>query len=113
MTRAAQCGLGTHHPPQTEGDLDGPAVRMLIGGQKDEGAGARDADPLFANNQRGYSGDETAYVKRLANAAAKLALAGFTLHESGDGGFTVGRWNYSRQLTDLAAVEQFMSRAAP
>lgn len=113
MARAAKCGLGAYHPPQTDGDLDGHAGRMLIGGQKDEGAGARDAGPLFANIQRDHFGDETAYVKRLANAAAKLALAGFTLHESGDGGFTVGRWNYSRQLTDLAAVEQFLSRAAP
>jgi hypothetical protein len=86
---------------------------VLTAGKKDEGAGARDADPLFANKQPGNFGAETAYVKRLAKVAAKLALAGFTLHESGDGGFTVGRWNYSRQLTDLPAVEQFLSRVAP
>lgn len=90
-----------------------PINTKQAGAYQDEGAGARDAGPLFANNQRNHSGGETAYVKRLANASAKLALAGFALHESGDGGFTVGRWNYSRLLTDLAAVEQFLSRVAP
>lgn len=80
---------------------------------QDEGAGARDAGPLFAINQPEYSGGKSANVKRLANAAAKLALAGFTLQESGEGGFTVARWHYSRQLTDLAAVEQFLSKVSP
>ena len=77
---------------------------------ENEGAGARDAVPLFANQHPGDSAAESAAVKRLATAAAKLARAGFSLQPAGDGGFIVARWNCSRTLQDLAAVEQFLSK---
>jgi len=85
---------------------------MLTRRHKDEGAGARDADPLFANNSQPDSGADFAEVKRLATVTARLALAGFSLESLSAGGFLVFRWNLSKVLPDLLAVEQFYKRVA-
>ena len=85
---------------------------MLTRGHKDEGAGARDADPHFSLNSPPDSGADSANVKRLATVTARLALAGFSLEPLAAGGFLVFRWNLSQVLPDLPAVEQFYKGVA-
>lgn len=86
---------------------------MLTRPDKDEGASARDASPLSANNQHSDCAVEQAEVKRLATATAKLALAGYSLVQLQAGSFLVGRWTSSKELADLSAVEQFLQRVSP
>lgn len=86
---------------------------MLTRRHEDEGASARDAGPLFENHQQHHSDGETAKVKRLATAAAELALKGYSLHPAEAGAFVVSRWNCFKNLADLPAVEQFVQRVAP
>jgi len=86
---------------------------MLNHHHNDEGASARDADPLFQTTPHHDSDGEYGAVKKYATVAAKLALAGFCLHCVDGGGFVVGRWNLSRQFAYIAAVEQFQRRVAP
>lgn len=50
--------------------------------------------------------------KRLANARARCALAGFELIEMPDGDFLVTRWGMVRALADIAAVEAFIEQVA-
>ena len=85
---------------------------MLTRRHKYEGAGARDADPLLSNNARPDSGADFAEVKRLKTVMAKLALAGYCLTLLAEGGFRVFRWNLSKDLPDLSAVEQFCMRVS-
>jgi len=85
---------------------------MLTPRHKDEGAGARDANPLKQYNKGSHSAGEMESVKLFAACATKLALAGYGLHQAIDGAFVVARWNLSKSLTDLAAVEQFIARVA-
>ena len=85
---------------------------MLTHRHKDEGAGARDADPLFSKNAHPDSGADHAEVKRLKTVMAKLALAGYCLTPLAEGGFRVFRWNLSKDLPDLSAVEQFYMRVS-
>ncbi len=53
--------------------------------------------------------------KRVKNAQARAAIAGYQLHIVGDcrGGsfFQVSRWNLSRSLPTIEAVEEFLTRA--
>ncbi len=49
--------------------------------------------------------------KLLANCRAKLALAGgFVLHELADGSYLVTRWNLSKPLPSLEAVQRFVEQ---
>lgn len=81
---------------------------------ENKGAGARDAGPLSAfDSTNSVSAGSQAAVKRLATAAARLALAGYTLTPLEDGSFLVARWNWARPLSDLDAVEQFLKRVSP
>ncbi len=54
--------------------------------------------------------------KRWATLQARAALAGFELVKSrnseGRQAFQVSRWNLSRLMDDLSAVEAFLDRAA-
>ena len=45
--------------------------------------------------------------KSRATLAAKLAIAGYSLHEMADGSFLASRWNHTRPLRDLHAVLGF------
>lgn len=58
--------------------------------------------------------ERDAHDKRIANAVARAALAGFQIHIVADGAggscFLVSRWNLSRTLPDVAAVEQFLDQ---
>lgn len=85
---------------------------MLTRHHKDEGASARDADPLFSNNSHLDSGADFAEVKRQTTVMAELALAGYCLSPLADGGFRVFRWNLSKDLPGLSAVEQFYVRVS-
>lgn len=80
---------------------------------KREGASARDASPLFSNNQHLHCAADYGEVKRLATAKAKCALAGYSLVQLHDGKFLVGRWMSSKELADLTAVEQFPQQVSP
>ncbi len=80
---------------------------------KDEGAGARDASPLKHDLQHLDSADITADVKRHATLAAKLALAGYSLHRMADGKYTVAAWNLALNVEGLDGIEQFLRRLAP
>lgn len=80
---------------------------------KDEGAGARDAGPLSANNTKCNCADSAAGVKRLANVIARFALAGYSVHPQADGSFIVARWDWTRTLPDLPSVEQMLKRVSP
>ena len=55
--------------------------------------------------------DLDAERKAFATLAAKLALAGFTLHQLAHGGFVVTRWNLVFHTNDLAGVRGFAQRA--
>lgn len=44
--------------------------------------------------------------KAFATMAARLALAGYSLHHLADGGYLVTRWNFSARLPSLHAVGQ-------
>jgi hypothetical protein len=61
--------------------------------------------------------DDASDRKRFDTLQAQLALRGFVLVRSTDdaGGplFIVSRWALTRQLHDLAAVEQFVDQVAP
>ena len=48
--------------------------------------------------------------KALAAMTARAALCGCTLHELADGGYAIGRWNYSRALPCLRAVGDLLRR---
>lgn len=86
---------------------------MLTRRDKDEGASARDASPLFSNHQHRHCAVDQGEVKRLATVTTKLALAGYSLVQLQAGSYLVGRWTSSRELTDLSAVEQFLQRVSP
>ena len=45
-------------------------------------------------------------VKRLANLKAQFALRGYSVHEVSDG-FLVTRWNLTKHVPDLDALEAF------
>lgn len=49
--------------------------------------------------------------KAFATMAAKLALAGFTLHQLAHGGYLVSRWDRTFHSNDLAGVRGFAQRA--
>ena len=49
--------------------------------------------------------------KAFATLAAKLALAGFTLHQLAHGGYMVSRWDRTFHSNDLAGVRGFAQRA--
>lgn len=57
----------------------------------------------------------TSLEKRFATARARLALGGFTLHilDGGASGplYFVQRWDRSRTLADMDAVEAFITQA--
>ena len=50
---------------------------------------------------------DLAQRKRKANLQALLALKGHELRQQRDGSFLVSRWNLTRELRDLSAVESF------
>lgn len=75
----------------------------------DEGAGARDANPLKTNqNPSPKCASDEGVSKAFATLRAELALRGFGLHEMADSGYFVSKWNLSRQLPDLRAVRQML-----
>ena len=45
--------------------------------------------------------------KTRATLAAKLAIKGFSLFELADGSYLASRWNHTRPLRDLHAVQGF------
>ena len=78
---------------------------------KDE-APAGDAAQGFRDQGKTDSGDcaqapDLAQRKRQANLQALLALKGHELRQQRDGSFLVSRWNLTRELRDLGAVESF------
>ena len=83
--------------------------------KNDEGAGAHDAGPLTSsnNNDTQDSAGSMAQVKRVATAAARLALLGYGLYPLADQRYLVATWNLSKEFQDLAAVEQFLAGVAP
>ncbi len=83
------------------------------GSTKDEGASARDAGPLTSNNLNFDFACPPAQVKRVATAAARLALAGYSLYPLADQRYLVAKWNLSKEFQDLKAVEQFLAEVAP
>ena len=48
--------------------------------------------------------------KRLANLKAQAALIGVVVHQLADGAFLACRWNLSRDLSDLDALEIWLSQ---
>lgn len=48
--------------------------------------------------------------KAVANAQARLAIAGFQLEQMADGSFVVARWTMTRSLAGMPAVEAFMQK---
>lgn len=58
--------------------------------------------------------DRDARDKAITTAMARAALAGFELHLLDDGQrgalFILSRWNLTRELPDLAAVNAFLDR---
>lgn len=96
-----------HGPIAAVGSM--PAVST-----KYEGAGARDAGPLTSsNNHKQVSAGSMAQVKRVATAAARLALVGYALYPLADQRYLVATWNLSKEFHDLAAVEQFLAGVSP
>ena len=83
------------------------------GSTKDEGASARDAGPLTSNNIHLDFASPQTQVKRVATAAARLALAGYGLYPLPDQRYLVAKWNLSMEFQDLKAVEQFLAEVAP
>ena len=83
------------------------------GSTKEEGASARDAGPLTSNNFNLDSACAQAQVKRVATAAARLALAGYGLYSLADQRYLVAKWNLSKEFQDLTAVELFLAWVAP
>ena len=49
--------------------------------------------------------------KAFATIAARLALAGFSLHQLAHGGYMVSRWDRTFHSNDLAGVRGFAQRA--
>lgn len=86
---------------------------MLNRSHKYEGVSAHDADPLCKDHQPCHSAADADEVKRFATAAAKLALAGFSLHTTQSGSFLVARWSWSTELANVNAVEQLLRRVSP
>jgi hypothetical protein len=87
---------------------------MLMRAHKDEGAGARDANPLKQHIQPLDSAGAVNVVKQFFTLRAQLALNGYCLSrtDGGDGpvSFHVSRCDTVRQLRDLAAVEGFLDQ---
>jgi hypothetical protein len=71
----------------------------------DKGAGVCGTNPpkLLDNKHLHFANDGDA-SKALTTMQAHAALCGCTLHELADGGYVVGRWNYSKAVPCLRAV---------
>lgn len=73
--------------------------------RNDEGGGDCSATPPKTHqNQHVHFANDDDAGKALATMKARAALAGCTLHELSDGGYLVGRWNYSKAVPCLRAV---------
>ncbi len=74
---------------------------------KDEGAGARNANPLKQDLQPFDCAGAACGVKRFATLQAHLALAGFALTRAPIGYFVISRWDQRHRLETLDQIEQF------
>ena len=70
----------------------------------DEGHRANGAPQVQTQNQRCNSTNDDGVSKALDTMKARAALCGCSLHELADGGYLVGRWNYSKAVPCLRAV---------
>lgn len=75
----------------------------------DEGIGVCRTNPpkTHENGHRDFACTD-GRGKALATMKARAALAGCTLHELADGGYIVGRWNYSKAVPCLRAVGELL-----
>lgn len=53
---------------------------------------------------------ETQADKRIATAKARLALRGFSVHDTVTGGWLVARWNLSHYCQHIEDLEAFLRR---
>ena len=70
----------------------------------DEGQRANAAPQVQTQNQLLHFASDGAAGKALATMQARAALCGCTLLELADGGYLVGKWNYSKAVPCLRAV---------
>lgn len=73
-------------------------------GPNDEGHRANGAPAIQAQNEHPYFANDGDAGKALATMKARAARCGCSLHELADGGYLVGRWNYSKAVPCLRAV---------
>ena len=113
------CGPGQSTPEPASHDVHGLVSLGTAGADpaslsphtRDE-APAGDTAQGFRDQGKTDSGDcaqahDMAQRKRQANLQASLALKGLELRQQQDGSFLVSRWNLTRELRDLSAVESF------
>jgi hypothetical protein len=75
-----------------------------MSGPNENGHRANGARQNQKQTQQPHFANDDDAGKALATMKARAALAGCTLHELADGGYLVGRWNYSRAVPCLRAV---------
>ena len=74
-------------------------------GPNSKGAGVCGTSaPETHNNQHPHFANDDGASKGLATMTARAAMCGCTLHELADGGYLVGKWNYSKAAPCLRAV---------
>jgi len=79
---------------------------------KDEGAGARDANPFKQDLQPLDCAGAAYGVKRFSTLQAHLALAGFSLTRAAAGYYVIARWDQAHHLGTLEQIEQFHGSVA-
>lgn len=70
----------------------------------DDGHRANDARQVQTQSQQQDFAADGSERKAFITMQARAALYGCTLHELADGGFLVGKWNYSKAVPCLRAV---------
>ena len=94
--------VGISQPPR-----NGEPRELVGSGAGFRGHGQETVDTTeFASKPR-KAQDLTYTDKTRATLAAMLAIKGYSLHELADGSFLASRWNHTRPLRDLHAVQGF------
>ena len=71
-------------------------------------SGALVNDRVFSRDMHVSREDlEAQRVKRIATVRARLALKGYRLDQAVTGAWIISKWNLSRQVSDVDAVEAF------
>jgi hypothetical protein len=104
------CALGLAAPKADASEKK--AAPVGSGVEAEQRTDTTNCEPLAHVQQdaRGLGITSPDYAKRLATAKARLALAGFSVHDIDGVRFLVARWNRADEVADLADLEAFAGR---